>query len=201
MRFVIDPRVSRFTVRAFAGGVGAALGYGPTLTIGDFWGEAECDPATLEHASLRVTIKAASMAVAEDMREDDRRNLENLLNQQILRTSKFPEVSFTSEKLSPIEITRGLYRIDVDGELTLNGVIRPHSFVMQVTLNQHEVRAYGDFSLQQSRYGIPQVAIAGGLLQLQDELKFCFYIVARPQDDALAKPPARTAHERQTVTG
>jgi len=189
-QFVIDRRVSRFTVRAFAGGIGAGLGYGPTLTIGDFWGDAECNPVTLEEGSLRVTIKAASIMVSEDMREDDRHRLESLLNQQILKTSKFPEVSFTSTKLAPVEVTKGLYRIDVSGDLTLNGVTRSHNFVMQVTLNAHEVRAYGDFSIRQSNYDIPQVVIAGGLLQLQDELKFCFYILARPKDAAILMPAA-----------
>jgi polyisoprenoid-binding protein YceI len=180
-QFVIDKRASRFTVRAFAGGVGAGLGYGPTLTIGDFCGEAQFDPLTLEEASLWVKIKAASIMVAEEMREDDRHHLEALVNQEILKTSRFPEVSFHSLRISPVEVTKGLYRMDVAGELTLNGVCRPQGFAMQVAPSQHDVRAYGDFSIRQSEYDIPQVVIAGGLLQLQDELKFCFYILARSQ--------------------
>jgi polyisoprenoid-binding protein YceI len=185
-QLLIDRRASRFTVRAFAGGVGAGLGYGPTLTIGDFWGEAQFDPVTLEDAFLWVKIKAASIMVAEEMREEDRQHLEALVNQEILKTSKFPEVSFSSLRISPVEVTKGLYRMDVAGELTLNGVTRSHCFAMQVSQNHHDVRAYGDFSIRQSEYDIPQVVIAGGMLQLQDELRFCFYIVARPQGSTLA---------------
>ena len=184
-------------MRAFAGGIGASLGYGPTLTIGDFWGEAECNPITLDRAALRVTVKAASIVVSEDMREDDRHHLENLLNQQILKTSNFPEVSFVSRKLAPVEIAKGLYRIEVIGDLTLNGLTRPHCFAMQVSLTQHDVRAYGDFSLRQSDYDIPQVVIAQGLLQLQDEVKFCFYILGRPKGITV---PGQTSEEQSNTT-
>jgi len=194
---VIDPRASRFIVRAFAGGIGAGLGYGPTLAIRDFEGGTSYHPVTLEDASLWVKVKAASIVVAEEMSEDERRQLEALLNEEVLRTSKFPEVSFKSLKIRPVEVTTGLYRIDVSGNLTLNGITRTHSFVMQVSLNSHDVRAYGDFTIRQSDYEIRRVTIAGGLLELQDELKFSFYILARPRDASLSSETP----EEQVVTG
>ena len=38
-RYVIDGRASRFTVRAFASGLLAAMGHDPTIGIHDFSGE------------------------------------------------------------------------------------------------------------------------------------------------------------------
>jgi hypothetical protein len=40
------------------------------------------------------------------------------------------------------------------------------------------LRASGDFSLNQTDYGIKLVSVAGGALKLKDELKFSFEIVA-----------------------
>jgi hypothetical protein len=42
-------------------------------------------------------------------------------------------------------------------------------------------RAYGEFTLLQSDYGIRIASIAGGTLKLQDELKFSFYVVGRKE--------------------
>jgi hypothetical protein len=49
----------------------------------------------------------------------------------------------------------------------------------QVTVTGDMLRAYGEFSILQSDYGIPLVNVAGGALKLKDELKFAFDIVAR----------------------
>jgi hypothetical protein len=38
-RFVIEPKASRFTVQAFAGGLRAGSGHNPTIAIRDFSGE------------------------------------------------------------------------------------------------------------------------------------------------------------------
>ena len=56
-----------------------------------------------------------------------------------------------------------------------------HAFVAQVALGVDSARAYGEFKLQQTEYGIRIASIAGGTLRLQDELKFSFYVVARKQ--------------------
>jgi polyisoprenoid-binding protein YceI len=65
------------------------------------------------------------------------------------------------------------------GELTLHGVTRSHSFVSQVAIGTDSFRAYGEFTILQTDYGIKVASIAGGTLKLQDELKCTFYTVAR----------------------
>ena len=44
------------------------------------------------------------------------------------------------------------------------------------------IRASGEFSLNQSDYGIKPISVAGGTLKVKDELKFSFDMVARKQD-------------------
>ena len=43
------------------------------------------------------------------------------------------------------------------------------------------LRAFGEFSLRQSDYGIKPVSAVGGGLKVKDEVKFTFDIVARKQ--------------------
>jgi hypothetical protein len=42
-------------------------------------------------------------------------------------------------------------------------------------------RAFGEFSLRQTDFGIKLVSVAGGALKVKDELQFSFDIVVRRQ--------------------
>ena len=53
-RYIIDGRSSRFTVRAFATGLLAAMGHNPTIGIRDFSGEMNFNPDKLEAGSFRL---------------------------------------------------------------------------------------------------------------------------------------------------
>ena len=44
------------------------------------------------------------------------------------------------------------------------------------------LRASGEFTLNQSDYGIKPISVAGGALKVKDELKFSFEMVARKQE-------------------
>jgi hypothetical protein len=72
-----------------------------------------------------------------------------------------------------------LHRVNVTGRLGLHGTTNSHVFFAQVAFGVDSFRAYGEFNLLQSDYGIKIASIAGGTLKLQDELKFNFYVVGR----------------------
>lgn len=61
----------------------------------------------------------------------------------------------------------------------MHGVTNSQAFFAQVALGVDSFRAYGEFTLLQSDYGIRIASVAGGTLKLQDELKFTFYAVGR----------------------
>ena len=67
----------------------------------------------------------------------------------------------------------------INGNLSLHGITRSLPVTAQVTVTGDLLRAYGEFSILQSNYGIPLVSVAGGTLKLKDELKLTFDIVAR----------------------
>src|ERR1700721_3243358 len=91
-RYLIDARSSRFTVRAFATGLLSAMGHSPTIAIRDFSGEINFDPAKAEAGSFRLVIKAASLSVQDDISQKDLREMERLMNQDVLETAKYPEI-------------------------------------------------------------------------------------------------------------
>lgn len=181
-RYVIDCRSSRFTVRAFATGMLSAMGHNPTVGIRDFSGEVRFNPDKLEAGPFRLAIKASSLAVQDDISEKDRREIERLMNEQVLETAKFPEILYEAPGISVTKLSDMLCSATMNGSLTLHGVTRGQPIAARITLLGSMLRASGDFTLKQSDYNIKPVSVAGGALKLKDELKFSFEIVARRQE-------------------
>jgi polyisoprenoid-binding protein YceI len=179
--YVFDTRASQFTVQAFASGLAAAVAHSPKIAIRDWSGEARFTPDTLGDVSITAKVKAASLEVLDELRDSDRRELHRVMNQEVLETARFPEVVFESREVRAERQKDDLYRVNVQGSLRLHGEVNDHAFTAQVALGVDSARAYGEFKIRQSDYGIRVASIAGGTLRLQDELKFSFYVVARKQ--------------------
>ena len=181
-RYVIDGRASRFTVRAFATGLLARMGHNPTIGIRDLSGELTFNPDNLEAGSFRMVIKSASLSVQDDISSKDLREMERLMNQEVLETEKFPEILYEASAISVTKTADMLYSVALNGSLTMHGVTRNQPIVTRLALLGSMLRASGDFSLNQTDYNIKLVSVAGGALKLKDELTFSFEIVARKQD-------------------
>ena len=179
--YAIDPDMSRFTVRAFASGMLAAMGHSPTLAVREFTGHAEFSPGSLDAAALHIKIKAGSLNVTNDVSDKDRREIERTMNQEVLETTRYPEILFDSSKVSASKVSDGQYLINMVGDLSLHGVTNSQPLSAQVSVVGDTLRAHGEFSLMQTAFGIKPVSIAGGSLKLKDELKFTFDILARKQ--------------------
>jgi polyisoprenoid-binding protein YceI len=180
-RYAIDSDMSRFTVRAFASGMLAAMGHSPTLAVRDFTGNAEFAPESLDAAALHIKIKAGSLNVTNNVSDKDRTEIERTMNQEVLETARYPEISFDSSKVSASKVGDGQYLVNLVGELSLHGVTKSEPVSAQVAIMGDTLRAHGEFSLLQTAYGIKPVSIAGGTLKLKDELKCSFDILARKQ--------------------
>ena len=181
-RYVMDSRASRFTVQAFATGMLARMGHNPTIGIRDFSGEMKFDPDKLQAGGFHLVIKTASLSVQDDINDKDRREIERLMSQEVLETSKFPEVVYDASNITITKMADALYSAAVSGNLTMHGVTNSQTIPVRVALFGSMLRASGDFSLEQTDYNIKLVSVAGGALKLKDELKFSFEIVARKQE-------------------
>jgi len=179
VHYSIDTRMSQFTVQAFASGLISAVAHSPRIAIRDWSGEAHFAPGSLNDAKLAVKVNAASLEVLDELRDQDRRELQRVMNNEVLETARFRDVVFESSVIHAEQLKGDLYRVIVDGRLSLHGVTNSHSFLGQVALGVDTLRAYGEFTLLQSDYSIRIASIAGATLKLQDELKFAYYVIAR----------------------
>jgi polyisoprenoid-binding protein YceI len=181
VKFVIDTAVSRFTVQAFATGLLSVFGHNPTIAIRDYEGEIQFVPETYEKALVRVTVRTSTMEVLDEMKNDDRKKLEQLMYEDVLDVKQFPTAVYESKEIT-VQKLGDLLQARVSGELEFHGVTLTHSVDARVTDMGAMLRISGDFSLRLSDYGIKPVSFAAGALRLKDELKFKFELVARRQD-------------------
>lgn len=167
-------------MRVIATGMLSAFGHSPTILIPDFQGEVHWSSSTLEDASLRMVIRAASLKVSDDISAKDREEIERKMHDEVLETDGYEEIVYECPRISSIQkIGEGSYSVVLNGELALHGVSHNQSVPARVTLSGDTLRAAGDFSVRQSDYEIAPVSAAGGTIKLKDELKFTFDIAAR----------------------
>jgi polyisoprenoid-binding protein YceI len=178
VNYRIDPSKSRFTVRAFTGGVFGVFGHDHTIAIRDFTGRASFDSASLQGSSLNLTIKADSLAVTDKVSDKDRREIEDTMRQKVLETAKHPEIVFRSSRIDLTRTGDATYSAKIWGVLSLHGVTREGLINARVNLSGDSIRARGEFPLRQTDYSITPVTIAAGTIKVKDELKLSFDIVA-----------------------
>jgi polyisoprenoid-binding protein YceI len=181
VRYAIDPRASQFSVQAFASGLISSVAHSPKIAIRGYTANVTFVPGTLADAKLKVVVKTATLEVLDELREADRRELHRVMYDEVLESKRFPEVVFESSSISGDRLKENLNRVNIEGRLALHGVTNGQSFFSQVAFGIDSFRAYGEFTLLQSDYGIRIASIAGGTLKLQDELKFSFYVVGRKE--------------------
>jgi polyisoprenoid-binding protein YceI len=179
IHYGIEPRLSRFTVQAFAGGFLSGFGHNPTIAIRDFTGDAKFSPDAPEQSSLCLKIRAESLQVTNDVSDKDRREIERTMKDEVLETGRFSDIVFEGAVASVNELGTSRYRINLTGKLSLHGVTHDQPVTADVFVNGDTLRASGTFSVLQSNYGIKLVSVAGGVLKVKDELKCSFDIAAR----------------------
>src|SRR5271170_4793465 len=186
VRLVIDTIASRFTVQAFAAGLLSSFGHNPRIGIRDFDGDMQFVPDTFEKALVRVTVRTNAMDVLDEMKNDDRKKLEELMYGEVLDVQRFPTASYESKQITVQKLSDDLLVAHVSGELSFHGVTQSLSFDARVTRMGTMLRISGEFPLRQSDYGIKPVSFAGGALRLKDEVKFNFELVTRTQEESVA---------------
>ena len=166
-------------MHVFATGALSAFGHNPTVAIRDFSGEAWVYVGKLERSILRVTVAAASLQVTNDVSEKDRREIEGQMFEDVLAVTDYPEIVYACSRVSAKQTGEGQYNAELNGELTLHGDTREQVISARLMLGGTTLTAFGDFTLNQSDYGIKLVSALGGGLKVKDEVKCSFNIVAQ----------------------
>lgn len=178
-RYKINAGQSRFTVRAFVGGLlSAVTGHDHTIAIRDFSGTTAFTYGSVTPAALQFTVKADSLAVTDKVSESDRNKIQTTMRNEVLDVNSYPEIAFRSTGITAARLEEGKYRTKIIGDLTLHGTTRAITIDATVTFYEASLQAEGQFALRQTEYGIKPVTVAGGTIKVKDELKFSFNIVA-----------------------
>jgi polyisoprenoid-binding protein YceI len=76
------------------------MGHSPTIGIRDFNGGMQFDPEQLKASAFQLVIKSSSLGMQDDISDKDRREMERLMNSEVLETSKFPEIRYEAQDIS-----------------------------------------------------------------------------------------------------
>jgi polyisoprenoid-binding protein YceI len=182
LHYIVDSRASRFTVQAFASGILSAMGHNPKIGIRNFSGEVDFNADAMQASGFRLSMKADSLGVLDDISDKDRREIEKTMNEQILESSKYPDIVYEAPVASIKHIEGDLYSAALLGTLSFHGATHNQSIPARIAVFDEMIRASGEFSLNQSDYGVKPISVAGGTLKVKDELKFSFEMVARKQE-------------------
>lgn len=180
-RYVFDAKSSQVTVQAFAEGLAGIADHRPRFSVREFSGEVEFSPDQPEGGSLLLTARAGSLEIMDEVTQHDRRAIERVMFGEVLHPLAFPEVVFRSSRVVCSRVDDNRYRADIEGTMWLQGMENPQAIQAQLVLSEGSLRAYGDFRLRQTDYGLVIASVLGGVLRIKDELKFGFFVVARKQ--------------------
>jgi polyisoprenoid-binding protein YceI len=189
-RYLLDARTSQLTVQAFAEGLAGIADHRPQFSVREFSAELEFDPDQLKGGSLRLRAKTASLEIMDEVSQRDRKAIERVMFGDVLHPQRFPEVEFRSAQVVCTGVGESRYRADVMGTTVLHGEENPQTMQAQLILIDGSLRAYGEFRLRQSDYGLAIASVAGGVLRIKDELKFTFFFVARKQAETRIRAAA-----------
>jgi polyisoprenoid-binding protein YceI len=181
MRYLLDASQGRFTVQAFARGALSVFAHSPTFAVRAFTGEIDFSPDATAGAAVRLTIQADSLELIDAVRPEDRAEIEGRMRQEVLASASHPTISLESTEISADKIVEGWYRLKIKGRLSLRGVTNTQRIDAQFRLTEDLAHLSGESKLSQSGFRIKPVSALAGMIQLQDELKIAFDLVARKQ--------------------
>jgi polyisoprenoid-binding protein YceI len=177
-RYRFDPGRSRFTVQAFAGGLLSFFAHSPTFAVRDYDGALTWDPESTTAGHLDVMARSESLELMDKVRPADRQEIENRMRREVLEVSAYPEIRFESTEISGELIAPKRYRLRIAGQLSLHGVATHERVDTELRLYDDGIRMAGEFPLVLPEYRIRQVTALGGAIQLRDQLRVSFDIVA-----------------------
>ena len=176
--YAIDPSASRFNLHVTASGWLSVFGHNLDIAIRRYEGEIQVDSVSIDRSSLVLRIDAASLEVVSKTSDQDRRDIERIMRDEVLLAREYPEIIYECSQVKVSAMSNDRYWMALNGELTLRGMTRPQSVSPIVTLNNSRLGASGELSVLQTQFGIKPISTMGGGLVVKDELKFKFDIVA-----------------------
>jgi hypothetical protein len=184
--FDIDPQRSVVSIRVYRSGPMAKLGHNHVITSAEESGFAWRGPTPAESGfELRIPVgtlvvddPAARAAAGPDFEgpvPDSARDgtKKNLLRPEVLDAAQFPDVTVRASGLG------GTWQDPVaQADVTLKVVTRRVEVPLDLTDSAGTLTARGTLRLRQTEFGMVPFSVAGGAIQVADEIVLAFEIVA-----------------------
>lgn len=180
VRYRLDASQSKFMVRAFRGGLAWFKGHDHYIAARDFTGEAALSLDVVNPASLKITVRAASLEETGDaFTPQQKQIIKKELDELVLETAKYPEITFESTDVQG-NLANGQIEVKIGGNLSLHGVTRRIVIPARVTINGDKLRAQGEFEINRKDFNVNATSAFHGFVRVKHELKFTFDITGQP---------------------
>ena len=179
--YSIDGARSKVEINVYKEGLFKAFGHDHVIAAKELSGQVQFDAEKIDQSTVRLKLPTKSFTVIDPGESDkDRRDVQATMEgEKVLDVAKFPEITFTSRRVSSVKKTPGGWELTLSGDLNLHGVEKQVSFPLRVREEAGELRSVGEISLLQSDYGITPVKVGGGAVKVKDKLKITFIVVAQ----------------------
>jgi len=178
--YAIDGAKSKLQIDVYKEGAFKMFGHDHLIVANEISGQVQFDPQKVEDSTVHLKIPAKSLtAVDPGESEKDRKDVQaTMTGEKVLDVAKFPEIVFTSTRVSAVKKNADGWELTLTGKLNLHGVEKPVSFPLRVHAAAGQLRAQGEVSVLQTDHGITPIRVGGGSVKVKDKLKISFTIVA-----------------------
>jgi len=168
--YEFGPSNASLRVHTTKAGLGARLAHDLTLEAESWSGSLTFDDTDLPATSVEVTVAATSLVVVDSsggvkpLGDEDRKEIVRNINDKILLTTKYPDITFRS---TAIKGESGTFT--VAGDLTITGTTRPTNLAVMVGEDDQVVIVSA--TVVQTQFGIKPYSAMLGALKVADEVE------------------------------
>lgn len=166
--YEIGPSQGTLQLHTGREGVAKKVGHDLVIEAKKWSAKVNVDGDDLTRSTASVTVDTRSLEVvsgtggAKPLSDKDRRDIKENIDKKVLKTDKFPDITFQSSRVE----SKGADKATVHGDLTIMGTARPAS--MDITVSGK--KATGTMTVRQSDWGIKPFSALMGALKLADQL-------------------------------
>lgn len=178
--YTIRPGKSKLQISVYKQGVFKAFGHNHLVSANNISGRVLFNEKMPADSSVELTVQAASLSVIDPGESDsDRQQVQSTMTgKEVLDAQKYPEIRFTSTRVTAEKKTDEGWEIVVEGRLALHGIEKSISIPLHLSAKDEELRTSGEASLLQTDFGIAPIKVGGGTVRVKNLVRVRFDVIA-----------------------
>jgi polyisoprenoid-binding protein YceI len=178
--YTIRPGKSKLQISVYKKGVFKAFSHNHLVSANNISGRVLFNEKMPADSSVELTVQAASLSVIDPGESDsDRQQVQSTMTgKEVLDAQKYPEIRFTSTRVTAEKKTDEGWEIVVEGRLALHGIEKSISIPLHLSAKDEELRTRGEASLLQNDFGIAPIKVGGGTVRVKNLVRVRFDVIA-----------------------